>query len=194
MEKDKDKFAFPGQHVGAAEEAAPGKGTYERDSEVFASVAGRVLREHGEVGILPKKEVIPLQAGQIVYGIVMDVMENLALIEIEPLVRGRERFVPAWDYGVLRVMNIREGFVPTAKTEMKRGDIVKAKVEEIKLGISLSTKGFDLGVVRAYCAVCRGQMALQQANVLKCMRCGRQDRRKISKSYGQDVMLNEIKL
>lgn len=188
----KDDFAEPGAHIGSAEEAAPGKGAYEKDSEVYSSLAGRVVREHGEVSVIPKKEVISLHPGQTVYGIVADVMEQLALIEIEPLSRGRERFVPPSDYGVLRVMNIREGFVPSAKDEMKRGDIVKAKVEDISLGIALSTKGFDLGVVRAYCQVCRHGMRAE-GPVLRCTHCGARDRRKLSKSYGQDVMLNEIK-
>ncbi len=192
-ENVKGKLAQPGEHLGAAEEAAPGKGTFERDNEVYAAVAGRVVREHGEVSVLPKKEVAQLKPGQIVYGIVMDVMENLALVEIEPLVRGLERFVPAWDYGVLRVMNIRDGFVPTAKTEMRRGDIIKARVEDLSRGISLSTKAFDLGVVRAYCAVCRHQMEMEGPAALKCPHCGTHDRRKLSKAYGQDVMLNEIK-
>ncbi len=196
MEKTTEKsganFVSPGSHIGSAEEAAPGKGTYEKDSEVFASVAGRVVREHGEATVIPKKEVMLLQPGQVVYGIVSDVMEMLALLEIESLVRGRERFVPPSDYGVLRVMNIREGFVPSAKGEMRRGDIVKARVEDIKLGVSLSTKGFDLGVVRAYCGTCRHAMALH-GNAVQCTHCGRVERRKLSKSYGQDIMLNEIK-
>ncbi len=190
---EKDDIAYPGKHLGSAEEAAPGKGTYEKEHEVYAAAAGRVVREHGEVFVLPKKEVMQIHPGQIVYGIVADVMEQLALIEIEPLAKGRERFVPPSDYGVLRVMNIREGFVPTAKTEMKRGDVVKARVEMTKPGIFLSTKGFDFGVVRAYCTVCRHELALS-GNALKCTKCGRMDRRKLSKSYGQDVMLNEIKL
>lgn len=193
MEESKERFVFPGDYLGASEEATAGKGAYESENEVFASLAGRVVREHGEVSIIPKKEIIHIKPGQIVYGIVVDVMENLALIEIEPLVRGRERFVPAWDYGVLRVMNIREGFVQSVKTEMKRGDIIKAKVEDIRLGISLSTKGFDLGVVKAYCAECRGEMKLLHANILKCTKCGKTDKRKVSKSYSDDVVLNEIK-
>jgi exosome complex component CSL4 len=187
-----DNFAFPGSHVGSEEEAAPGKGTYQKDSDIYSALAGRVVREHGEVSVLPKKEVIRIQPGQIVYGIVADVMEALALIEIEPLARGRERFVPPSDYGVLRVMNIREGFVPSAKDELKRGDLIKARVEDISKGISLSTKGFDFGVVRAFCSVCRHEMG-QQGQGLFCPKCGSRDRRKLSKSYGQAVMLNEIK-
>lgn len=193
MDKEnKGVLVYPGKHIGAPEEAAPGKGAYEKDHEVFASLSGRVVREHGEVVVLPKKDIVRVQPGQIIYGIVADVMENIALIEIEPLVRGRERFVPPSDYGVLRVMNIRDGFVPSAKTEMKRGDIVKARVEDTAKGTALSTKGFDLGVVRAYCAVCRNEMILERS-FLKCTRCGRTDRRKLSNSYGQNIMLNEIK-
>ena len=190
--EDEKSFAYPGKKIGEAEEAAPGRGAYERDNEIYAAVPGRVVREHGEVSVLSKKEVVRIHPGQVVYGIVSDVMENLALIEIEPLVRGRERFCPAQDYGVLRVMNIREGFVPTAKTEMKRGDIVKARVEEVKIGIALSTKGFDLGVVKAYCGACRHEMALAGPAV-KCTYCGRTERRKLAKSYGHEVTLNEIK-
>lgn len=189
---EKKDFAYPGMHIGSAEECIAGKGAYEKDHEIYSAIAGRIIREHGEVCVLPQKEIVKLQPGQIVYGMVADVMENLALIEIEPLVKGRERFVAAPDYGVLRVMNIRAGFVPTAKTELKRGDLVKARVEDLKQGIALSTKEFDLGVVRAYCSVCRHEMAMEGSGV-KCGHCGRFEKRKLSKSYGQDVMLNEIK-
>lgn len=188
---EENHLVYPGKLIGTAEEASPGKGAYEKDHEIYASLAGRVVREHGEVSVIAKKSVLTIQPGQIVYGMVADVMEQLALIEIEPRVKGRERFVPAYDYGVLRVMNIREGFVPSAKDEMRRGDIVKARVEEIKPGIALTTKGFDLGVVRAYCSVCRHEMKLQ-GNAVKCTNCGRVERRKLSRSYGQDVTLNEV--
>lgn len=190
---EQDNFALPGKHVGAAEEAAPGKGTYEAGNEVYSALSGRIIREHGEVSVLAKKDVIRIQPGQIVYGIVADVMEQLALIEIEPLVKGRERFVPPSDYGVLRVMNIRDGFVPSAKSEMKRGDLIKARVEDTSKGVSLSTKAFDLGVVKAYCEICRHEMNLVDT-VLKCGKCGNISKRKLSRSYGQEVMLNEIKL
>ncbi len=190
---NQNNFAIPGKHIGATEEAIPGKGTREENHEIYATLSGRIIREHGEISILPKKEIISIQPGQIVYGIVMNVIEQLALIEIEPLVKGRERFVPPSDYGVLRVMNIREGFVSSAKNEMKRGDLIKARVEELKLGISLSTKAFDLGIVKAYCDICRNEMILDNA-ILKCDKCKRTCKRKVSKSYGHETTLNEIEI
>lgn len=185
-------FVYPGKCIGAAEEALAGNGAYEKNHEIYAFFAGRVIREHGELSVLPKKEIILLHQGQIIYGIVADVMENFALIEIEALIKGRERLCTPTDYGILRVMNIRDGFVPSAKDEVKIGDIIKARVEDIKPSISLSTKEFELGVVRAYCAECRHVMNAY-ASVLKCAKCGATDKRKLSKSYGREIILNEIK-
>ncbi|MEW6529046.1 MAG: exosome complex RNA-binding protein Csl4 [Candidatus Micrarchaeota archaeon] len=190
---ERSNFAIPGKHVGTIEEALPSRGTREENHEIYATLSGQIIREHGEISVISKKEILPIQPSQIVYGIVIDVMDQLALVEIEPIIRGRERFVPPSDYGVLRVMNIRDGFVPSAKNEMKRGDLIKARVEELKLGISLSTKAFDLGIVRAYCDICRNEMNLIDS-ILKCSKCGRVCKRKISKSYGHEIMLNEIKI
>jgi exosome complex RNA-binding protein Csl4 len=193
MDGSQKLMVLPGQKIGIAEEAAPGSGAYERNSEIFAAVAGYPVIEHGEISVVPKHEVMRIRIGQVIYGIVADSMEMLALIEIEPRVRGRERFSPAPDYGVLRVMNIREGFVPTAKTEMRKGDVVRAKVEGLQNGgIQLSTKGFDLGVVLAYCARCRHTMDIT-GQMLKCPKCGSSEKRKTSSSYGKDTTLDEIK-
>lgn len=190
---DRNDIVSPGQHIGSLEEAAPGNGTYEKDNEVYSALYGRMVREHGVVSVLPKKTVVSLKPGQIIYGMVVDVLDTLALIEIEPLAKGRERFVPTQDYGVLRVMNIRRGFVPSVKQELKRGDIVRARVEEISQGIMLSIKEFDLGVVLAYCSVCRHTMNIFR-NAVKCTYCGNIEKRKLSRLYGQNVILNEIKM
>ena len=190
---ENEYIVCPGTSIGIAEEAMGGKGAYAENEEILSSLAGRVVREHGELKVLPKKDIMKIVAGQVVFGIVADVMENLALIDILSVSRGMERFVPPQDYGVLRVMNIRDGFVPSAKNEMKRGDVIKAKVGEVAIGISLTTKEFDLGVIKAYCAACRHEMDLSR-NVLKCRHCGRMDaKRKLSRTYGAEVMLSEIK-
>ncbi|MBU0585877.1 exosome complex RNA-binding protein Csl4 [Candidatus Micrarchaeota archaeon] len=190
---NKDEFAYPGKPLGIAEEAINGKGTYECNGEIFSSVFGRVVREHGEISVIPKKGISNISKGQVVYGVVVDVMDSLALISIISISRGMERIVPAQDYGVLRVMNIRDGFVPSAKNEMKRGDIVKAIVDDTSTGIALNTKGFEFGVIKAYCTSCRGAMDAS-GRILKCEKCGRTDsKRKLSKNYSTDIAINEIK-
>lgn len=187
----KDNFTYPGELLCAIEESAPGKGVYEKGGEIFAVFAGRIIREHGEISVIPKKEVEHIHPEQIVYAIVASTKDTLALLEIHPLIKGRGRFSPALDYGILRVTDIAKGYVKSVKNEMKIGDIIRARVKDIREDISLSINEFNLGVVFAYCTRCRSVMDRIKDQV-KCRKCGNIEKRKLSNLYAQTQMLDEI--
>jgi len=65
------------------------------------------------------------------------------------------------------------------------GDIVKAKVEKITpFGIDLTTKGEGLGVMKAYCKICRHEME-RFGNEIKCTDCGFSEEKIVSEAYSK---------
>ena len=65
-------------------------------------------------------------------------------------------------------------------------DVVKAKVIDAK-ALRLSTEEKDLGVIKAMCMRCKGDLK-RKGNVLVCERCKREETRKIADDYGKGMV------
>ena len=64
------------------------------------------------------------------------------------------------------------------------GDIIRAKVFQVKPSIQLTTKGKDYGTIRSLCQRCRSQLE-KKDNILECHQCGHKEKRKMAFDYGQ---------
>src|SRR2546428_10898055 len=62
------------------------------------------------------------------------------------------------------------------------GDIIRAKVIQVKPSLQLTTAETTLGVVKALCSVCRGPLELR-GRELYCPRDERTERRKVAADY-----------
>src|SRR5256712_7401032 len=62
------------------------------------------------------------------------------------------------------------------------GDIIRAKVIQVKPSVQLTTAERDLGVVKARCSVCRGPLEVR-GRELYCPRDERTERRKLAADY-----------
>ena len=78
-----------------------------------------------------------------------------------------------------RVARVR-AFNPPA--ELKIGDIIRAKVIQVKPSVQLTTAERNLGVVKALCSICRGPLELR-GRELYCPRDERTERRKVAADY-----------
>ncbi len=187
MEKEK-KIVVPGDFLGTSEEFTPGSGVYDEKGNIYASLTGEIsINDKRVIGILPKVETPPMpEEGDVVIGRVEDIRDTVAIVSIA-CVKGKEkREIAASTQGIIHISNIKSGYVTELQHEFSYLDVVKAKVIDAK-ALRLSTEEKDLGVIKAICAKCKGDLKRKE-NALACERCKRVEVRKISEDYGKGVV------
>ena len=181
------KFVLPGDEIASALEYLPSFGTYSDEDNVRSSSIGRPeLIESERIARVNIATKIPKvqQAGTYTYGVVSSVNDTKALIDLITLDSGKFKLVPPGKTAILRVENVRRGFVKSMKNEFKIGDIVKVKITSVsKTDVNLTTDEKELGVVKAYCGKCRGKMKKIDNYKVKCTNCGWIETRKLSSEY-----------
>jgi len=178
-------FVVPGTFLATAEEFMCGEGTYKEGGKIYSSRAGIVLVDvkGKRISVVSKGGPPQLKKGDVVIGMVQEIKKQVAEVTVYFLA-GSERSLPAPTTGIIKISNVRKGFVSQLDREMKEGDLVKARVLEVKNGtILLTTAGPELGVVLAYCSRCRGVLERVKGR-LYCRWCGNKEIRKISNDYG----------
>lgn len=188
MNKTEDDLVAPGDKIGASEEWLPGKGTYEEEGFVYASVFGKVEydEENLEAKVVPFNPVSQVEKGDIIYGKIRNNRGSIASMSIK-LVEGESRGIAMDMEGSLHVSKISEDYIESVDTAFKKGDIVRAKVIQTEPSIQVTSKKKDLGVVKGFCTNCRKDLELKGSR-LYCENCDRYEKRKISSAY------NKIKL
>jgi exosome complex component CSL4 len=178
-------FVVPGTFLATVEEFMCGEGTYKEGGKIYSSCAGIVLVDvkGKKISVVSKSGPPQLKSGDVVVGMVEEIKKQAAEISVH-LLAGSEKSLPYPTSGILRISNVRKGFVRQLGSELREGDLVKARVLEVRNGnILLSTDGPELGVVLAYCSRCRGILE-RVKNRLYCRWCGNTETRKISSDYG----------
>lgn len=171
---------FPGDKVGNVEEYMAGEGVYEESSELFASVAGLLRKRDKIVSVESFKKIPELKKGDIVVGRVVDVRNSFAMIEIARK-KGEDRDLAYTGLGMLHISNVGEK-IDNISNAICYFDIVKARVIDTSPRLSIQEK--EMGVLKAYCTQCKSELKFENRK-LKCPNCGREERRKISESYGK---------
>lgn len=184
-------FVVPGEFLATAEEFMPGEGAYEEDSKVYSSCTGVVLVDirTKRISVFPRTTVPPeLKRGDTVVGKVEEVRDQTASVHIGVL-RGREdRQLPLPDFGSIHISQVRGSYLKDLSHEFKPGDIVRARVTNVRRGtIQLTTAGDSLGVIMAACSKCRTPLDMED-NKLKCPSCGNVELRKLASDYRQGVL------
>jgi len=184
-------FVVPGEFLATAEEFMPGEGAYEEDGEVYSSCTGVVLVDvrTKRISVFPRTAVPPeLKRGDIVVGKVEEVRDQTASVYVGVL-RGREdRQLPLPDFGTIHISEVRGSYLKDLSREFKPGDIVRARVMNVRRGtIQLTTVGDNLGVIMAACSRCRTPLDRDDTK-LKCPSCGNVELRKLASDYRQGVL------
>lgn len=176
-------MVLPGDEIAVAEEFEPGEGTYERNGMVFAAVPG-VLELDSENRVARVRAFNPpaeLKVGDIVYGVVDDIRGMMATATILAI-HGRARQISGQSDGTIHISNVSEDYTEDIHDKFRLGDIIRAKVIQVKPSLQLTTAEADLGVVKALCSVCRGPLELRGQD-LYCPRDERTERRKLAADY-----------
>jgi len=187
VEKER-RIVVPGDFLGTSEEFTLGTGVYDERGNIYASLTGGVsISDKRVIEVIPKVETPPTpEEGDVVIGRIEDIRDTLAVVSIA-CVKGKEkREVAASTQGIIHISNIKNGYVTEVQHEFSYLDVVKAKVIDTK-ALRLSTEGKDLGVIKAICARCKGDLK-RKGNVLTCERCKRVEARKISEDYGRGLV------
>lgn len=177
------KMVLPGDQVAVAEEFEPGEGAYERNGLVFASTPGVLELDAANrvARVRPFNPPAALHVGDIVYGVVDDIRGMMATATVTAI-HGRHRQISGENQGTIHISNVSEEYTEDIHDMFRLGDIIRAKVIQVKPSIQLTTAEPDLGVVRAMCSVCRRPMEMRGRD-LYCPRDESTERRKLARDY-----------
>ncbi|MCD4739804.1 exosome complex RNA-binding protein Csl4 [archaeon] len=182
------KILFPGDFIVDEELFLPGEGTYAENGKVLAAGFGIAVKDMKKREVKLKSSVlIPInyKRGDLAIGIVGRVRENVAFIDLIPTIVGTHRVTPTDASAVVRVSDIKNSFVKSVSDELQAGDIVRVKImEATKYNVSLTLKGPDLGVIKAFCSKCRHPLD-KKGDWLVCEQCNCKEKRKMANDYRQ---------
>lgn len=180
-----NKIVLPGEQVSTSEELLPGDGTFEENGIIRSSRLGTyfVDDKHKKAIVKPLTSIpIEIKKGNIVLAIVNSVRSNMVIADVIHVI-GKKRAISGDTNGTLRVSEISSGYVKDPATEFALGDIIRAKVTQVKPSIQLATKDRDLGVIKSMCSKCRHPL-IRKGNMLECENCGNKEKRRYASDYG----------
>lgn len=187
-ELEKGGFVLPGELVGTTEEFKSGEGTTVSCGDIYSTATGNVIidRKARVVSVRPST-LTPniLKVGDIVYGKITDVRESGAMVEVAGIEGKENREIVNVRPGDVHVSNVRDSYVKRLSDELRPFDIIRARVIDAER-MRLTTAEDSLGVVKAYCSNCRGELVLE-GKKLKCPVCNMTETRKISTEYGKGI-------
>ncbi|MCD6324035.1 MAG: exosome complex RNA-binding protein Csl4 [Desulfurococcales archaeon] len=182
----RNKDVLPGDELCVIEEFLPGYGTFEKEGVVRAAWAGKVQVDMvaRTVSVLPIKGVPRLpERNSVIYGVVAVVKDEFAIIKILKDLRGVE--YPSGFTGLLHISQASDRHVKDLYEVIRVGDIVKGKVLSDHPPYNLTLREPRLGVVLAFCGECGAILKKTGPDTVKCPKCGRIEKRKLSVDYGK---------
>ncbi len=183
---EKNKIVLPGDQVSTSEELLPGEGTFEEDGIIRASRFGTfsIDDKHKKAVIKPLTSIpTEIKKNDIVLAYVASVRSNMVIAEVVHVI-GKKRSISGDTNGTLRVSEIATSYVKEPSTEFTSGDIIRAKITQVKPSLQLTTKDKNLGVIKSNCSNCK-QVLYKKGNILECNNCGNKERRKLAVDYGE---------
>lgn len=181
---------MPGNVLGNEIEFAAGSGAYSEEDQVKANLCGAksVDNTRRTLGIKPAfGTIVNMKVGQKVYAVIDSVGETHAMMTLFDYDKtGKDRLNLSNDFAMMRIEGVKSYgvFIKSMAETVRVGDIVKVEVSKVvRGGIDVAMKSPDLGVIKAFCSMCRQPMVLRKDNKLFCHNCNRIELRKVSSSY-----------
>jgi len=180
---------FPGEKLAVIEEYNDGPGTYQEEGDVRSSEIGEPKLDSERRAMVVKKatpEIIVPEKGMDIVAEVGSVARKDARIDIFML---NGKLIHPTYSGVIHISDISRDYVKNIDMALKNGDIVKGKLVNVANRLNqTSLEGPEYGVIYAYCSRCGGLLEEQQGKLI-CPDCGRVERRKTAKSYGNEKLV-----
>jgi exosome complex component CSL4 len=174
------KILLPGDHVGPGEVYEASASTYVDKDEVYASTMGEL--EEGARGLKTHVKKLQLERGSVVYGIVINVFDNFAIVVLAPEKSPEGKFAGV-DEGKILVKFASKEYTRSMRDAFKIGDIVRAKITEIDGDTAMLTTAFpEYGVIKAFCSRDKTPL-VKEGRDLVCPMCKGRERRKLATDY-----------
>ena len=192
VENMNNNLVLPGDELSTSEELMPGDGTFEEGGIIRAARVGTyfVDKQNRRATVKPATSIpVIIKRGDIVLAEVRSVKSSMVIAEVIH-VTGKERVISSDTNGTLRVSEISKSYVKDPSSEFSLGDIIRAKVQQVKPSVQLETKDPRFGVIQGFCSKCR-HILIRNGNSLECSNCGNRERRRIADDYGS-YNLNQL--
>ncbi len=186
----------PGDALGTIEEYDAGPGTYAGvDGIIRAAVAGTAVIDMTAriVTVKPVRNLKLPRAGSDVLGVVTSVRHDVVLLDLfaavtlKPVPRFLYEF-PSRLSGAVTIANIAEEYVKDIYDYYRPGDIVLARTLNSSTPYHLTTRGPQYGVLYARCSVCGAIMEPVNNRMMRCPKCRRTEKRKVSSLAGSRLL------
>lgn len=178
---------LPGDRLGVVEEFLPGLGTYEESGTIYANFTGtaKVDNKNKRVTVTPTTRIPNLpKDGATVMASVIHAQEKMATVSIWKI---DDKTIYNPFTAILHISSASPRYERSMSEVCKAGDILRARVIDMTNRIpQLTTAGRGLGVVKASCSKCGGNLAFENGR-LQCVTCGNTERRRYADDYGKYV-------
>lgn len=175
-----------GSVVGIEEEFVSGHNTFVDDEgNIVAQVTGVLVKNESDrvLEVVSRRNLVPMQVGAEIIGSCVMVSPHAAVLEVLDARKGFSEVAVPNSTCAVPVSKCDSSFVKSVHDKFHAGDIVKARVATVSpWGVDASTQQPELGVLKAFCSKCRGELALAGRD-LRCEACGTTESRKISSDY-----------
>ena len=184
LKKLDGQFVIPGEKLGVVEEFMPGRGTVEVDGSVYSSQTGLASLDTNRHIVSVKAKagppIVP-EEGSTIIGVVEKIQEKMAIVNI--IVVDDHKLQPPFT-GMLHISNSSPRFERFMGDVCKPNDIIRGKVIDVSQRIpKLTTVGRDMGVIKAFCSRCGGELVLSGL-ILRCTLCLNVERRRLADDFG----------
>ena len=182
-----ERFVYPGERLAVEEEFFSGRGTYTDRGVIRSEELGEAQYDMRErevrVSKATREPVFPREGLEVI-GEVVSVERRMANVDIF-MISGREVSRPYT--GVIYPPSTK-GYSRGLEMAVRSGDIIRGRIINTKSRVPLiSIDEEEHGVILAHCSRCGSPLEFRRAR-LHCPRCGRTDRRKVSKLYGMEAL------
>ena len=180
---ERKKIKVPGEIIGTEEEYLAGRGTYSHNGVIRTAVMGELhVDQKRRATIVPFERLPDIKIGNVVYGKIEEIFESVAFVSVEVVQKNKKErtiILP----GVIPVSEIKTEYVRSIRDELRIGDIIVGTISKITpFRIEVSLKARGMGVVKAFCTVCRNELQ-RRGRDLVCPNCGHRETRKLSSQY-----------
>ena len=184
-----NKKVFPGEKLAVIEEYNDGEGTYQEDGEVRSSAIGVTGYNEARRALVVKKktpEILVPEEGMEIVAEVGSVARKDARIDIFGL--DGKLIHPTYS-GVIHISDMSQDYLKNIDMAVRSGDIVKGKLVNTKNRLNqTSLRGQEYGVIYGFCSRCGGLLEKKEGKLI-CEDCGRMERRKTAKTYGEEKLV-----
>jgi len=186
-------FVLPGEVLASEEEYLNANNTYvDNDGNIRSKRIGKtkVDTENKKISVMSK--TIQILPGDAIEGVVTGVRDKMIMLTVDKVFdkRGKEKSNYI-GFAAILVSEITTSYLENIKDSAKIGDIIRGEICSMRAGLfNVTTKGFDNGVVLAFCSKCRQKLKAdtqdyknRELREMICPNCGNHERRKVSKYY-----------